>query len=1359
MNRFLALILCCICFIGHPTTSVAQHEISLRSIPIQEELPSLNINKIFQDHDGYMWFATNEGIGRYDAYGVHTFSFAEANKNILNQHIISVAEIRNTILVGGEKGLFTIDKKTYRVAPFPDKRMKQERIKDIFISRDSSIWVGTLTGIYIYHADFTLRKEYQNKAGQKNFIPPGGVNSFFEDVRGDMWVTLWESGIHKLDKKNNRFISYPTIGGRNNPYKMFQDNRGQLWVCTWGDGLFLFHPTRTGKDMYVDMSLKNKRRKTGKEYLYYNILQDKSKQYIWALSFSGLSAFRYNMDGSLEEVNMDHIFRHTTNNFGDVYSDRDGLLWISSPGEGISILDFTKSKIPSLPLTAIKDSYSLSPNLTMLFKDSQGRFWFNQERIGLGMLEPQTNAVTTYSNADFSDLISLRAVSCMVERNQELWIGSSHESYVNVFKSQGNKLTLLRSIDLKPIDPQIGTPLSFLKDEANNLWIATTNGLLLKTAQTNHFRSFPAIREHVTGMATDGFRYLWIATQNSGIFKLDIQRGVVVDRLNTKTSGLGTNEIETIAMDHRRRLWIATRDKRLLAYHVDHKTSKEYANALLFVNDRLLNIIPLQEDIWLSTTRNIYKVVPKDSAIFEYASTDGLPVNMFAKEAYFLDKKQQNIYFGGGNGVAIFSNTPSPTTYRSSVLISDIKVNNVSVINTTGKPLFDFASNALTLPPDAQNVEINYSTLNYKHAHKIRFAYKLVGVDKDWIYPPKERAFATYNNLSKGSYKFLIKATDVDNIWGEHITTISIEKLPAFYESSLAYILYAFTSLLALSYAIYFAMNRVRLRSELRIVQIQKDNAEELVQTKLSYFTNISHELLTPLTIISCLIDDLETSTTPGKTPLHKIRLNVQRLKRLLQQVLDFRKVESKQMELHVGKHNLSQFVHNICTTYFQPLAERKGISFSFTETTDLSEAYYDQDKVDKILFNILSNAFKYTLPKGTITVETSLSKQEKEQFCVIKIQDTGKGIAAQDLDKIFIPFFNSRNSRNEESNGIGLSLSQALATLHHGKIQVDSTVGKGSCFQFIFPINESAYRADEMEHPTPLRDEFLSTIPISTPSLSEQPLRADLTEGTTVMAQLHLLLVDDNEDLIQTMRNVLSRNYVVSTASDGKQALAILRKQEIDIVVSDIMMPEMDGFTLCKTLKTDMELSHVPVILLTAKRQVEDRIDAYNMGADAYISKPFELKELEAQINSFVINKRTKQVQFKQNSEINISNVAYTSLDEKFLQNAIKIVEEHLSNSEFEVMLLAQNLHMSKSTLYRKVKSLLNLSPNELIKNIRLKHACQLLDKDSSISVTEVAFATGFSDPRYFATCFKAEFGQTPSDYQRKAIQVLPQE
>lgn len=1320
-------------------------QMGLNPIAKNNELPSLTINQTCQDKDGYIWFASTQGLSRYDAYNILNFKLkTNDGKTATNQNIKTLIEYQNYLILGTDKGLYTLEKESYLIKPFQNNLQSTTRITTLLIDKKNRLWVGSDNGIVVYNKDLSIIQNYQDDHNPIYKIPSGTVNTIFEDKKGNIWVAIWEQGLFKLDIQTNQFIAYPKLGTRNNPFKLFEDHNKQLWVCTWGDGVYLFNPNNK-KNLYQEIEIKNKRRNIGKEDLFYNIVQDRHRNYIWILSFSGISTFQY-INGALKEVNMAPYFDHTTNIFNDIYQDRLGTLWLSIGGKGISTISFDKPLIQNYTFKEIKSRYSIAPNVNMLYRDEKGIFWFNLERFGFGSLNPNDGLLNTYSNANLRELISIRAASCAIDVQHELWVGSAYEATINVFEKQHNNIKLNYKIDLKREANHSGVPIFFFQDNQSGTWIATNQGVLYRDAKSKKIKLITKIKDQAVSIAEDKKSNIWIATKGSGIYYINKNDpDQILQHIGQSTAILKTNQIESLDIDKNDNLWIGTKDNRLLYYQTDLKKMEELANSALFGKNQLLDIVCLDNTVWLSSTRNIFKINALNKDILEFTSTDSLQVNMFSKRAFTIDKKSNSVYFGGYNGMVRLDDNSNIPNYKAKVQVTDIKINNKSIVLESNQKKFNFNQQILTLEPDDQNIEFSFSSLGYTQDNKLRYAYKLEGIDQDWINASRDRVFAAYNNLGKGSYRFLIKSTDLNNKWNTTITEINIYKKAAFYESNLAYFLYVCLLIGIFYYFINFTLHRLKLRSDLKIAQIEKENAHALAQSKLSYFTGISHDLLTPLTIISCLVDDVQMTTNHHLSQFEKMRLNLDRLKRLLQQILDFRRIENNLMELKVSQEHLPTFINQLSHVFFSPLAIRKNIEFEINHGECTTDIYYDADKMDKILFNLLSNAFKYTPKDGKISLSYYIKEDKKQKLLYLFVRDNGMGIDKDELDKIFKPFYTNKSFVNQESNGIGLSVTKELVDIHFGEISVESLPDQGTCFQIVLPVGKEFYvnkGYQIWDESFPKKDELIYDIS------DVETVIDEITSGD--LHKLHILLVEDNEDLQQTMSNILSKKYHVHVASDGKKGLDLLNKVDIDIIVSDIMMPEMDGLSLCRAVKQHTEINHIPVLLLTAKNSIEDRIECYQAGADGYISKPFDIKVLEAKIQSFIINKRTKQINFNNNTQINIATLDYTPIDEQFLQRMIKVVEENLSDDQFDIIKLGEMLALSKSTLYRKTKVLLDLSPSEFIKNIRLKHACQMMEKDKSITVSEVAFATGFSDPRYFATCFKASFGITPTEFQK---------
>lgn len=1344
-------LLLCIILLGGFNSKPYSKRISTNSIPAIEHFPSNSVQRILQDSDGYLWFGTLDGLCRYDGYRIMVFRSDMNNLNLLtNNEITCLAEDSNhNILIGTKEGLNILNRETLQISHFADEEIQKEYIKCILSASDGSIWIGAENRVFRFNPESNTKEFFSG-----NELPVGGVNSIYEDKYGDIWILLWEAGLHKY-KKDGTFTHYPTIGKMNNPFKIFQDDNNQYWICTWGEGLYQFFPNNNQQSMYTKHQVYNNDGKHT-ENIFFSIVQDNVFGYIWVVSFSGIYALEYTSDHSIRQVDISDLFKKTNNIFSELIKDRDGNLWVATFNEGAFTINFDKPNIQNLEFGYIRNHLGLTPNITAIFEDRNGLLWMNQNRYGLCIYDKTTDKTYTFSNFNsLKNIAGMKNLACIhgIRNKNDIWLGLYDEPCIYIVEKNVDNIIIKKHIDLTNTYPTAGNIRLLFEDSKNNIWIVTTNNVFIKQYDSEDIKLVNPKLNEITAITEDARGSLWMSSENRGIFRTEFLNNMNVSDLkirnyNKQSEGLISNNVTTICAGINGKIWLGTHEGNIICYDENKQKFEDYTKRCQMTGEAIQDIITDKfNNIWIKTNKRIIEYNLANGASRDYSTSDGLLVNSFIKHSYHVDNIRNKIYFGGNNGICIF--TPSKRTITSTkakkISISDVKIQGQSVTINVTNPKFKTISQELILDPYDKNIEIDFTSLDYTYPGKIIYAYQMEGIDDDWVYT--SRQFATYNRLKKGTNIFHIKATDENRLWSSNITTFEIYKHYAFYETWWAHVIYMLFILAGAYITFRIIRNRIKLQHKLNITQIEKEKSEELTQTKLRYFTNITHDFLTPLTIISCMIDDIETILKRKIPQFEIMHSNVNRLKRLLQQILDFRKMESGNIRLKVSNGDIAAFVHDVCYNNFAPLMEKKNINFLFISNPPQIQAYFDADKIDKIIYNILSNALKYTPKGGNIAVRLqTYENTEDYSYLKIEISDTGIGIHPEDIKNIFKRFFYNKNAGASETNGIGLSLTRDLVELHHGSISVESELNIGSTFSIDIPIEKMAFTKPEFNQVLPIiikneeDDDFINN-----------EKQHQLPEGNKVSQKenFNLLLVEDNEDILHAIKNLLQKRYNVLTAINGTIALNTTNNNDIDVIVSDIMMPEMDGLELCRAIKSNIETSHISMLLLTAKNSVEDRIECYNAGADGYISKPFDIKVLEARINNFLVNKRNKQTEFKSNVEINIETLNYPSLDEQFQNKAIQVIEEHLSDNDFDITIFARYLNMSKSSLYRKMKTM-SLPPNEFIRNIRLKHACQIL-KDKSRSISEVAYSVGFTDPHYFATCFKAEFDMTPSEFQKK--------
>lgn len=1311
MKSFLKVIILVICFSG-PFSALYPQQIISWEMPFLDRLPVNEIIEIYQDEHGFMWLGTTDGLVRYDGYDVQVFRSDYCHPDLLfDNYILTISEDENYIWVGTSKGLNLLDKSTYRITPFPDGRMHGTEIRCLLRDEDHNLWMAAGDKLYRCDSSLSLSKPYS--FGKT-------CSSIYKDRNGDVWVLTWTGGLYKYQKDADTFKEYPPVGTDNNPFCMLQDKAGRYWLATWGDGLYLFNPEADGEKMYRRLEVMNSKLGTP-ENTFFSLVQDDVYGYVWALGYNEMYAFELSGKAGVRQVDISAVI-DKNKMFSRLHKDSDGNIWLGSYDVGYNLF-FEETDIRNYELPAIKADIGFDANILCLYRDADGYFWLNQERYGLCLLNGRTGTLTYGLNndklhpVDMGNIIGASEEGCV-------WASVKYVPLVLKMKRNGDNAFVQEEIALDKIIPTPGLVSYMQEDKAGNLWIRTSGHLFVKPVEGAALLIDSGM-SYTANLAFDKDGFVWTGSSDGNICRLKYDDGMKIDR-TLKLAGLNEKDrIAYIYVDADNSLWCATSQGRLLVSDKGAAPWRDKTEDCGMNGESILNVLGNHDYLWLVTNQSITRHNRRTGNNVKYFTSDeNISVSAFRSKAACFDGN--SVYAGGHGGFVAIGPDKELKKQRHDypVQVTDVRVNNRSLFFGTDSCKYQNSVHRCTFNPGDENIEILFSSLKYTGNKKIEYAYQLKGVDKDWVYIDGGKRSAFYNKLGKGEYTFQVKSTDEKGNWNEAATSLVIVKLPAYYETWYAYLIYIVVGTGILYMLLRNYMNRMKLKNSLKL-------HEELSQTKLRYFTNISHELLTPLTIISCATDELEMSDEGTGKQVQTLRSNVNRLKKLLLQVLDFRKIESGKMALKVSKGNISEFITHTGFADFQSLAQSKNIDFTLEMDDKNLWGYIDFDKIDQVLFNLLSNAIKYTPEQKRITLRAGTEEKDGHPCLRMKVTDEGIGIPSKELENIFTRFYNNRQHAGE-SNGIGLSLTKELVALHHGTIHVESKVDKGSCFTVTIPIDKESYSAGELMY-----EEQLVIVE------EEQRWETDNEE-------LCMLIVDDNPELLGLMKNAFVGKYRVLTARNGKEALEAVKDSAVNIIICDMMMPEMNGLTCCRILKGDINTSHIPVIMLTAKNTAEDRVAAYDAGANAFIAKPFELKVLHARITNLVYSSELRQKEFKMSKEINLSKLEVQSNDEIFLESAVQCIERHLDNSEFDVNAFADELSVSKSTLNRKIKAMTGLTTLDFIKNIRLKYACNMLEK-RGMNISEVAYLVGFNNPKYFTRCFKEEFGMTPTEYQGK--------
>ena len=941
--------------------------------------------------------------------------------------------------------------------------------------------------------------------------------------------------------------------------------------------------------------------------------------------------------------------------------------------------------------------------------------------------------------------------------------------------------------------------------DGDKLWIGTFNGgLNWLDLNTKIFHRIPTqptkenlytTQQNIYRIAKEDNR-LWLALHGGGLNVLELEEkntyAYTHNKLNNNT--LSSNLVRTVIVTTGGTIWVGTSDglnkvipnqkelPQLFEHHLPNKkiyTLQEDSNENLWIgtlsnglyclpkNDTLFqhfmikdglpghSILGILEDekglIWLSTNNGISKFNFSDKHFTNYNYSDGLENIEFNFNA-FCKLQSGAMLFGGTKGFTIFQpNAILPTEFTPPVVLTQLKVQN-QIQEPSKSGILTKALNEtthITLPYDKTSISIAFAALDYFSPNNNLFSYKLEGLDKEWI-TSSGKTEATYTIQKSGNYLFRLKAGNSDDVWNPKEKQLKIIALPPPWKSTFAYFLYSLI-VLGLGFAVF---RFLRLRHRLRLEQLTKEKQQELHEMKVRFFTNITHEFRTPLTLI---LGQLEELTNFGanlngnaSSKLVSVKKNANRLLNLVNQLLTFRKLETDHIKIKAEQRDIVDFLDEIVQS-FQNTAIDRGINLSINSPESNILVWFDYDKLEKVFFNLLSNAFKFSPDESEIRV----SVEAKKQAVLVSIRDQGKGVSKDLHEQIFKRFYESEIpfKRSIKGSGIGLVISKQMVELHAGTIEVDSKKGQGATFIVRLPLGNQHFKKDElMNAPSAIIEKIpVKSLKYIKPSFPPLATSGPSEEKPPIPNEaLKLLLVEDNQEILQYIASIFTDEYEIKTALNGKTGVKIAAKFQPDLIISDVMMPEMNGIEFCNFIKKDLRTSHIPIILLTANVTQEIKLNGLEIGADDYVTKPFDPKELKLRVKNLAnarINLRNK---FSRILNLSPTEITVTSADEEFLKNAMDIIEKHIENVNFSVVQFASELAVSRPLLFTKLKAITNQTPNNFIKSIRLKRAAQLL-KQKKINVSEVAYKVGFKDPRYFSKCFQKEFQQTPSQFMER--------
>lgn len=1374
-SRMYRVLFIAVLLFGIPIQAIAQATKAVfKHLTINEGLSQNTVYSILQDHEGYIWIGTTDGLNKYDGYDFTIYKHDINDKNSLTNSQINalLEDKKGDLWIGTADGINFYDRKrdlfTHIYTLSKRSSETNDYITAILQDKKGNIWVSTYDGLKLYDAATKTFIKYQS--GDETDMQSKKVQTIFEAGNDVLWVGT-NKNLKLFDINTRRYITIPPVLANNGLLKnsgirsIKKDKKGTYWIGTEVAGVFNYDP--------VAQTCVNYRQENGNaNSLLSDIVRDifiVNSGEVWIGTRDGLSVLK---DGRFRNYQYDKYDPDALshNSVRYIMQDRSGNVWVGTFAGGVNIFYAGSNNFVHLG-----EQIGASPGLShrvvsSILSNGNGTFWVGTEGGGLNYVDRKNNQYKAFPILDKGKQLKSNNVKSLAKDDQgNIWVGAYDGlAYFNVKTSS---LSIYRSLNNypNPVENQIYA----LSATADGVWIGTNGAGLQfmdksgnitnyihnsKDAGSISSNSVSSILKDVKG---DGY---WIGTQQ-GLNYLDLRSQKFTQYKHTDGDkySLNYNSVLTVFCDAQQRLWLGTEGGGLSYF--DQKTHKFYPIASQQgLSNSVVHAINQDKagNLWVSSNKGLVRIsfkrfgVPfnsSDLSISNYTITDGLQSNQFSSNATAADANGE-LLFGGINGISYFDPTKIEVNkFKPPVVFTDFLIRNKTVsLTDEGSPLTAQVNETgqITLTHDQGFISFKFAALNFINPEKNQYAYKMEGFkgDDDWHYVGDQR-MATYTNLNAGTYYFKVKAANNDGIWNDQSRSIKLIVLPPWWKTWWAYLLYA-SCIGGLLYTFYYySFKTERLKNELLFEQLSHEKDQELSQRKLTFFTNISHEIKTPLTLILAPLEKLVSMNEGNNKIQNQLMLmqrNGERLIRLINQLLDFRKFESGNMALQAAEGNIVRFVNEVFIA-FESYAVSKNITFGFDSKAEDIRVYYDRDKLEKILYNLLSNALKFTPEGGKITV----SVKADDKNVVIGVEDNGPGIPEEDQGKIFELFNHFNYSRNSiHGTGIGLAFSKGLVELHHGELSVQSRVATDTengytCFTVKLPLGKSHLKPEDIDR------EFKDSENISQyHSLGvnlEQPLINTAEPVADTADKPIMLIVEDNPEVLNFVASTFAAKYNVHKAGDGQKGWQMAAEIIPDIIISDVMMPNMNGIELCNKVKSDIRTSHIPIILLSARTPLIFKIEGLETGADDYITKPFSVNVLEARVSNLVASRKKLRDRYRQEITLQPTNVAITSPDEKFLTKVMKFIEDNISEPNLTVEELGKEIGMSRVTLYRKIKALTNQTAIEFIRGVRIKRAAQLLEQNK-FNVSEISYMVGFMDVDYFRKCFKEQFGHTPKEY-----------
>ncbi|WNJ20123.1 two-component regulator propeller domain-containing protein [Pontibacter sp. G13] len=1331
---------------------LGQMPIEFRHIDSRQGLSQNSVSAIAQDQDGFMWFGTRAGLNRYDGYQFRTYEREpDSIGGLVHDDIrfLYVDPLTDQIWVGTMHDLSFYRPQTddFETPPFlqsPKSNPLDVFVHDLLRDQQGNLWAGTSRGLFKF--DEGSAGFMQVEAPVKAEIAKFDVRTLHEDPSGTIWVGSGQGlyaikGDHPGSLDQVSLSDFPELRSLvNAPIQIIkQDHDGRFWIAVEELGLFRWMPGALPKHFSHDAA--NPNSLTDHDI---RTMQVDPKGRLWVGTFSGLHIFDEAIQGF-------HRYGHELGNprslsNGSVRAiafDSRGSAWVGTYYGGVSYFNPDAYRF-SQHQPEVGPGQLSHAVVSSFWEDEQRNIWVGTEGGGLNYWNRSTHSYRHFKHIPGqSNSLSGNNVKTILGQGDSLWIGTFSEG-LSLFLPKSNRWKHWRQQSGALSDDNVYDLLL----EHGKLWIATYGGGL-----------------NVMELSTGKVKVYTPDYQNEGALSSDLARTLMKDQEGTIWIGTknGLNRVvdqhaDELTFDHfldgrmvcslfsgrDGSIWVGTYQSGLYRLFPNGEIRQQYDR------DHGLpgkTIFAVQEDenghIWISTERGLAKFHRADESITAYNYSDGLDNLEYNFNAQFRARSGE-MFFGGTQGfTSFFPSTVRTNTFVPPVVFTEIRVSNQTVRPGDHTGLLSHSLNeteSIELPYNDASITLRFSALDFLNPVNNHYSYWLEGLDQDWT-SLRGKGEVSYTLQRSGTYVFHLKGGNSDGIWNQQERRLTITVLPPPWRTTEAYLLYAAVLLLLLVGGYRF----IQMRHRLQLERVAISQQESLHQAKLRFYTNITHELRTPLTLILGPIEDLLKTgiTTGGERKLQGIQQNAARLLRLVNQLLSFRSLQHDYDEMRVAPGNFVKFVQEVFLS-FQEQARVQSIDYQFVHADSAVELWFDRDKMEKVLYNLLSNAFKYTPQHGSICIQLI----EQDRNVTVEIQDSGPGVSPKLRPHIFERFVHD-DADDEQimaGTGIGLALAKQLVELHHGQIELVEGDHQGARFRMELPKGKDHFSEQELLPDFKSSENYAAYVEKAHGETEADTL--SFASNDPEQPRQSLLIVEDNPQVRSYVQEIFAEHFDIRVAENGRMGLEMAKEHAPDLIISDIMMPVMDGITMCSQLKSKMETSHIPIILLTARTGQIFRVEGLETGADAYLTKPFSPYELKLTVHNLLKTRERIRDRFHTVVKLEPKEITVTSADEIFLTKAIQIVEQYIDDSTFTVEVFAHELAVSRPLLFTKIKAITSQTPKNFVKSLRLKRSAQLLVQ-TDLGIAEIAYRVGFRDARYYSKCFQKEFEMTPSQYR----------